>query len=313
MVGARSIRIESAACVSVSEITWPTPERLVRSPSVQSTDDDHVAHLGRGLGTRLRMYIAQSGARREVGAMTTDAVTYRPVGHPITSWTDESKRDRERRAELRARGICTGCGKRRTRGKALCKTCRKRNLEVQRRLRETRKAAGDCQECGEHAAFKTRCPACVARRNLRRSRQRAHRAPEYEASHRRDRKRRAAWRKRGLCIDCGEPRDPAGGTRCPYHRAKYQAAVQRAAEIQRAERIAEVAEFEARCGATTVAEAAAIIGVCSHRVSELCIAGIIPWGKLGALRRLKIDDVMTYKAHRDAHPERQRTQRKAAT
>lgn len=239
----------------------------------------------------------------------TPAITYRSVGRPIISWSAAAIADREVRADLRRRGVCTECRRRKTRGKALCPACRQKSTEHQKKLRHTRTVAGDCQQCGKPADFRARCPECVEKRNRRHSRQPAYRAAEHRDTKRRQRSRAAAWRKAGLCVDCGAARDPAGGRLCPEHRARNRASGRLSAEVAKGQRLADVAVFEARYGAVTVAQAAELVGVCTVRLCELCRGGVIPWGVLGALRRLHLYDVLAYKAVRDARPDRQRNRK----
>lgn len=95
------------------------------------------------------------------------------AGRPVT---DLSAKGRSRRRLYLTRRInrkCTWCQAKTV--DALCKRCSKSSAGHQRKLRLSRKAAGLCQECGEQANYKTRCQACVERRNNRPSRTYAHR------------------------------------------------------------------------------------------------------------------------------------------
>lgn len=236
----------------------------------------------------------------------TKIVTYRPVGHPIVSDTPKARRARAKTAELRSRGICASCHKRKTGGKALCKICQRKSSESQRRLRHERRANGDCQECGRPADFKARCPKCVRRRNRRRSRQPGWRASEIAERKRVRRAQRKRWRKAGLCVECGADRGGSPTTRCERHRNAAAENGRAQVVAARAARLARQALLDAKYGDLTLTQAAKIVGVAPGSLAAFCDRGRLPCSTVRGGRRFRRADVMAFKAERDAHPERQR-------
>jgi hypothetical protein len=69
-----------------------------------------------------------------------------------------------------------------------------------RRMRERRKAAGQCIACGKPHKGSVRCPACKAKKALYDN--------KYIA------RMRVIWKKLGICLECGKNNAVKGKTRC---------------------------------------------------------------------------------------------------
>lgn len=116
-------------------------------------------------------------------------------------------RERKNRAYYLAQGRCPQCGGKRPLmpGHKMCEQCRQTNVESKRRLREARKAAGLCRECGKPIddAKHTACAECRAKliRESGEKRAARHKDRYYEL------------REEGRCVSCGRWAEP-GRARC---------------------------------------------------------------------------------------------------
>lgn len=98
-------------------------------------------------------------------------------------------------AELKARGICTSCKKRKSSGKIVwCEVCREQKRGRRIARYHARRKAGLCVECGSASGDKSRCESCSAEKH-------DYRIARYYG-------RKAS----GLCVECGDKSD--GLTRC---------------------------------------------------------------------------------------------------
>lgn len=99
----------------------------------------------------------------------------------------------ERKARLKAAGLCIYCGKvPATPGFLMCDTCRAKNNDSYRRSVEKHMAEGLCINCGEKKENlgKPLCMRCYKRKKER--------IMAYQV------KTREAWIKQGLCSICGK-------------------------------------------------------------------------------------------------------------
>ena len=118
------------------------------------------------------------------------------------------------RARWRAAGLCVRCGRERDGGWLVCTRCHDRDAKTrakrrgaEKALREERRAACVCTQCGKRMAEPGRkwCRACQVAHN------RCTSGPDYYAK---VNARRHAWRAAGVCTECGKRPAEEGRARC---------------------------------------------------------------------------------------------------
>lgn len=143
---------------------------------------------------------------------------------------DCRKRVRKRmanlRAERRAAGLCTRCGRRKpVKGIDTCRACRKENKEIMARVYERRIAAGMCTRCGERPPEPGLSGCCVC---LEREAFKARTAKRWlqgdPTLSQRVNAYRARQRALGNCVVCGiktevNPKTGYAFAKCDYHRS----------------------------------------------------------------------------------------------
>lgn len=98
---------------------------------------------------------------------------------------------KERRARLKAAGLCRDCGRPAVPGHVYCQKCLKQVNRGTRKVRDARKEKGICERCGENPVFKAgHCESC------------------YRESLARNLNRRDRLREEGLCLLCEQPVEP---------------------------------------------------------------------------------------------------------
>lgn len=110
--------------------------------------------------------------------------------NPSSPWQRYLRRVRLGRRALRKKGVCTGCARRRTRGRSYCRPCVKRLNVHTERWRQRHKREGLCPNCSrKRKPGFVSCRRCILRR--RRKRQ----------------QNVARWRHKGRCLGCGGARE----------------------------------------------------------------------------------------------------------
>ena len=125
---------------------------------------------------------------------------------PETTRRAARARDKRRRREWKAAGLCTSCGRcRPADGRSVCEPCREVRRALDRQRYIARRAAGRCVRCAL-PAFNglSRCGRCAVLEAERTSPERRQEV---------NKKRYAKRRARGICVDCSIP--VAGTARCP--------------------------------------------------------------------------------------------------
>lgn len=223
--------------------------------------------------------------------MDNEDIVIRPhAGRPPTSDKPDAIAERAARIERKRNGWCSMCGRRKPRnGRKLCRRCAKQIRASNKVIRDRRRAAGECLECGEPADGRVRCPRCVRRRAKRPSRQTEYRRPEQARWHRQRKKRVARWNRERRCVDCGGE-CAAGNVRCDRHRAIYAANMERSRAADKAARAARAAARPPLPG-LSCQEAAVLVGITSTSMRRAALDGRLPYVRIGIRWRFTRVDV----------------------
>ena len=120
--------------------------------------------------------------------------------------------DKERYADLKARGICVYCKTAPAEdGKITCRMCREKQRRQTAEKRKALKQLGFCIECGRNRIFGSEsiCPECVAKKY---ENNRKHRKGSQDSQYFRERRERL--KASGICVKCGKRMAESNKTRC---------------------------------------------------------------------------------------------------